>query len=133
MDDRLDEILHRLRDLDHRLARLEREHGRGEPDRGPRDGRDSECRDRDDRDRACRDRDDRDRACRGRDRDDREHGRHRDRRDDDRDRGFDERRVIDTIVRLTCENLEPILTSVVARELDRRAPPREGEPPEPAR
>lgn len=93
MDGRLDEILDRLRDLDRRLSRLE--HG----DRGERFDRDRDH----ERDRG---------GDRDRDRD-----RGRGRRDDG-----DEKRVIDTIVRLVCENVAPIVAEVVSRELDRRAP-----------
>jgi hypothetical protein len=70
MDDRWNEVLDRLRDLDARLERLERD--------------------------------------RDRDRDD-----HRER---ERDGDYDEKRVIDTIVRLVSENVERI----VARERARR-------------
>lgn len=121
MDDRLDEILHRLRDLDDRLSRLEGRR-RDERDCGPRRN-DRDCgppRDRNDHDRhrgsdRGRDQRDFDRSGRGR------HGDHggRDGRDGD---GFDEKRVIDTIVRLVCENVGPIVGEAVARELDRRQP-----------
>ena len=73
MDDRWNEVLDRLRDLDARLERLERD--------------------------------------RGGDRDD-HRGRERDERRGERAAGFDEKRVIDTIVRLVSENVERI----VARE-----------------
>ncbi|AKF03234.1 hypothetical protein [Sandaracinus amylolyticus] len=95
MDDRLDEILDRLRELDHRLATLEGRRGHHEP-----------------RCHACG-------APRGGHR-----GRHR---EHERRGGgdFDEKRVIDTIVRLVCENVAPIVEDVVARELDRRLSRRE--------
>ncbi|UJR84360.1 hypothetical protein [Sandaracinus amylolyticus] len=91
MDDRLDEILDRLRELDHRLARLEDERGHREHHHHHRDHRCHACG-------ASRDRDDR-RHHRGGDGD------------------FQEKRVIDTIVRLVTEH--------VVRELDRRFPRRE--------
>lgn len=127
MDDRLGEILDRLRDLDERLARLEhrgpsaphagpppgwqggpppgwrgapqrRGHGRPQRDHGEWEGhRRSEH--------GCHDHPRHDRH-------DRDHGGH----------DFDEKRIIDTIVRLTCENLAPIVAEIVSRELDRRAP-----------
>jgi hypothetical protein len=108
MDDRWNEVLDRLRDLDARLHRLEHGHGPHGHDphgRGPGYGHG--------------------------------HGHHHhgprhdewrrhdpDPRRGDRGRGgdYDEKRVIDTIVRLVCENVTPRVEQAIARELDRRAP-----------
>ncbi len=134
MDERLGEILDRLRDLDHRLARLEHRdappgqrpgwhggpppgwHGgpppgwHGGPPPGWHGGRPrahDECTGHPYRGgHGCGD-----------------HPRHH--HDDHHDHAghdFDEKRIIDTIVRLTCENLAPIVAGIVSHELDRRAP-----------